>query len=50
MSDSMSILSLMKQDHHEIEALIDSLTDSLNGSYDVMRHHFERFEWKLEKT
>jgi len=45
----MNILSLMKKDHHEIESLIDSLADSLDGSYDVMRNHFERFEWKLEK-
>jgi hemerythrin superfamily protein len=49
MSNPISILSLMKQDHHEIESLIDSLTDSLEGSYDLMRPHFERFEWKLEK-
>lgn len=49
MNEKISILSLMKNDHHEIESLIDSLSESLDGSYDKMQKHFERFEWKLEK-
>ncbi len=39
----------MKNDHHEIESLLDSLSESLDVSYDEMQKHFERFEWKLEK-
>lgn len=49
MNKKASILSLMKQDHHEIESLIDILQDSLDGSYDEMKDQFERFEWRLEK-
>lgn len=49
MNEKTSILSLMKQDHYEIESLIDDLRESLDGSYDEMRKHFEMLEWKLEK-
>jgi len=49
MTDKVSILTLMKQDHHSIESLIDTLEEHLDGSYDLMRNHFEKFEWKLEK-
>jgi len=49
MTDKLSILTLMKQDHHSIESLIDTLEEKLDGSYDAMRKHFEKFEWKLEK-
>ena len=49
MTDKVSILTLMKQDHHSIESLIDTLEEHLDGSYDLMRKHFEKFEWKLEK-
>jgi len=49
MTDKVSILTLMKQDHHSIESLIDNLEEKLDASYDAMRKHFEKFEWKLEK-
>jgi len=49
MDEKVSILSLMKQDHHAIESLIDTLEESLDGSYDKMKKEFEQFEWKLEK-
>lgn len=49
MTEKVNILSLMKQDHHTIESLIDTLEESIEGSYDEMRKHFEKFEWKLEK-
>lgn len=39
----------MKQDHHEIESMIDRLEEALDGSYDIMKNQFEQFEWKLEK-
>jgi hypothetical protein len=49
MSDKLNILSLMKEDHHQIESLIEILNDSLGKSYDEIQKHFEKFEWKLEK-
>lgn len=49
MDNEVNILSLMKQDHLDIESLIDTLNESLEDSYDLMKKHFERFEWKLEK-
>jgi hemerythrin superfamily protein len=49
MTERLQILSLMKEDHHEIESLIDSLQEALDGSYDEMRKKFEQFEWRVEK-
>lgn len=49
MNGKESILSLMKQDHHEIEGLIDATLDHIDESSEKMRQHFEHFEWKLEK-
>jgi len=49
MSQTPSILSLMKQDHQYIESLIDALDDQFDGSPGEIKQLFEKFEWKLEK-
>ena len=49
MNQTQSILALMKQDHHNIESLLDALDEHLDASSEEIKQYFERFEWNLEK-
>ena len=49
MDEKHSILSLMVNDHNEIESLIKNFDESIDKDYDDMKNAFEKFEWKLEK-
>jgi len=49
MNQTQSILTLMKQDHHHIESLLDALDEHLDASMQEIKQYFEQFEWNLEK-
>ena len=49
MDKELNILSLMVNDHNEIESLIGEFDESIDKDYDEMKKAFEKFEWKLEK-
>lgn len=49
MDEKLSILSLMVNDHNEIESLIKEFDASINKEFDDVKIAFEKFEWKLEK-
>ena len=49
MSDKISILKLMINDHSKIDKLIDDLEKSTDKDYKTMKKNFHRFEWELEK-
>jgi len=49
MSDKISILFLMTEDHSNIEKLISELENKSKDDFEVMKKAFHKFEWELEK-
>jgi len=49
MTDKISILSLMIEDHCNIEKLISELEKKSKEDFEVMKKAFHKFEWELEK-
>ena len=49
MSEKISILSLMIQDHSKLENLITDLEEKNKSSFEEMKKAFTKFEWELEK-
>jgi len=49
MSEEISILSLMVNDHCKIENLLTDLEEKNKTSFEEMKKSFTKFEWELEK-